>query len=503
MSEVSLTTLSVGVAYGSVSRTNGNSASQRSRYQRPGPSGRKRGSQHLRGWLLAPADAPQWAKTPSELWSRAAAAEKRCDAREAIFLDFTWPRCLSLTAADEVIRDIYNRFVAQGLVVQVDLETAQAADGGPNPHVHGLVSARAVDATGFVSRKGGWLADQLHSESGRWARRIVADALTAAAARAQVDVKFDFRSNFERGRPAAEDRIPRSFMRHPDGRVAREMLRRRAAQRQVAAAFRAAEADYNALGEELKELSSKFDKIVLSLLTIMPVAPAAASAPVSLETARRLQADLYLDDRAMPVMIEGLGVVIPAGPGAVVDAGSVLRCEPEIDSDVALVVSRLCRHKGWSKIQISDPSGQPINDSDWYHVEDLPDRHVPEATRRSAVELASLLQKVEADRGLLLSQLSHAAELDHAMLLLPLFERLDIFARADFAPPSGEAILAMISGGPKFSSDLWRRWQANMELAWADMPYTQLGAIFRPGRGIPSTLRFTTYRPYSAFHDSP
>jgi hypothetical protein len=481
----------VGVRYGPVSRCNGDTALQRSRYQRPAPAISKDGSTHLQGWLLVPADAPAWAKNTTELWTRAAAVEQRRDAREAIFFDFSWPRSLPLSAADEVVHAVFDQFVAKGLAVQIDLETKAASDGGLNDHLHGLVSVRAIDAAGFVHQKARWLTDLLHSEGGGWARRVVADAFTEAAARARIKVKFDPRSNAARGLPAPEDRLPRSYIRNPAGQAAQQMLERQAAQRQNAAEFRAVADEHEAVGHELDKLSAAFDGVVQKLLVVAPVTVGTTSSPVDLEAARRLQEGLRNSEEP-PVIIDGLGVMIPIGEGAVVDAGSTLKCEPTISSDTALVLRRLCRSKGWSSVEIENPANHPLGQSDWYrmHQDVDPDHRIPDATRRAAQRLAELLAVPQSDRALLLPRLVEAAELDGSADMQELLERIDICALGDIAPPGVGEIVSMASSTSTLDgAGLWRRWCKENELAMADLPGTRLGEVLRPGRRIPSVSR--------------
>jgi hypothetical protein len=481
----------VGVRYGPVSRCNGDTALQRSRYQRPAPAISKDGSTHLQGWLLVPADAPAWAKNTTELWTRAAAVEQRRDAREAIFFDFSWPRPLPLSAADEVVHAVFDRFVAKGLAVQIDLETKAASDGSLNDHLHGLVSVRAIDAAGFVHQKARWLTDLLHSEGGGWARRVVADAFTEAAARARIKVKFDPRSNAARGLPAPEDRLPRSYIRNPAGQAAQHMLTRQAAQRRNAVEFHAVADQYEAVGRELDELSAAFDGVVQKLLVITPVTVDGALSPVDLETARHLQEGLQ-SSAEPPATIDGIGIVIPVGEGAVVDDGSMLKCEPPISTDTALVVSRLCRHRGWSRVEIESPKDQPLVQFDWYRMhQDIDLEHrIPDAARRAAERLAELLEVPQSDRALLLSRLVEAAELDGSADMQELLERIDICALGDVAPPGVGEIVSMASSTSTLDgAGLWRRWCKENELAMADLPGTRLGEVLRPGRRIPSVSR--------------
>lgn len=491
-SDMAMKTFGVGVSYGPVSRCNGHTALGRSQYQRPASPDSKDGSIHLKGWLLVPPDVPNWAHNTTELWTRAAAAERRRDAREAIFFDFSWPRSLPLSVADEVVRAIFAPFVAEGLAVQVDLETKLASDGYPNDHIHGLLSARTIDANGFVPRKARWLTDLLHSSGGRWARRIVAVAFTEAAAQAEIKAAFDPRTNAARGLPVPEDRLPRSYIRNPNGRAARQMLERQAAQRQNAKEYRSAADEHEVVSHELDELSAEFDNVVKTLLVVAPATADAALPPIDLEIARQLQQGLQ-NSNEQPVTVDRFGVVIPVNQGAVVDAGATLKCEPEICSDTALVVSRLCRYKGWSSVEIIAPSEQPLGQFDWYEMDQDVDpvHRVPEATRRAAERLAGLLQAPGMDRTRLLSQLADAAELDGSAGMQELIDRLRLCALADIAPPDGGDIAAMTSSAGKLDGPgLWRRWCQENALAMADLPCTKLGEVLRPGRRIPPTLKW-------------
>ena len=92
-----------GVNLGLVQRSKGQTAIERSAYQRRGSARLADGSvvnysdreDHVAHFVLAPDGAPAWATDCKQLWIKAAAAEKRADAQEARLLELSLPRALT------------------------------------------------------------------------------------------------------------------------------------------------------------------------------------------------------------------------------------------------------------------------------------------------------------------------------------------------------------------------------------------------------------------------
>src|SRR5690606_7889322 len=120
-----------------------------------------------------------------------------------------------------------------------------------------MISTRQLGPNGFSRKKDRALNDLFRSESGRWARRHVARAFTNIAKKHGIILVFDPRSNAERGLPVAEDRVTRSYVRNPDGVVARAMLARRDEQRQLRLGHAAGVSSMESLEVQLMELAEE------------------------------------------------------------------------------------------------------------------------------------------------------------------------------------------------------------------------------------------------------
>lgn len=99
--------------------------------------------------VLLPPNAPREYSDPQTLWNAVDAAEDTCVAQTARKFIIAMPRELTLEQNKELIRDYCQKeFVDKGMIV--DLYYHDENDG--NPHVHLLLTMRAMD------EKGKWLA---------------------------------------------------------------------------------------------------------------------------------------------------------------------------------------------------------------------------------------------------------------------------------------------------------------------------------------------------------
>jgi MobA/MobL family len=199
-----------------VQRSQGESAPHKSAYQLRGrytaPGGKifdySSRDDHVATIMLAPADAPAWAKDPNEYWRRAARAEKRWDAQEARIIQLSLPRGLSRAHWEDIARKVGLEFVKHGLVVQVDIHCTTASDGGENPHLHFLISMRALRAGVFAATKDRLFNSRFHARA-RILREEFAEFLNAYCKKVGVSYHADARSNAARGLPLAEPNLPR------------------------------------------------------------------------------------------------------------------------------------------------------------------------------------------------------------------------------------------------------------------------------------------------------
>lgn len=155
-------------------------------------------------YVMAPTHAPAWVFDREQLWSRVELAEKRRDAQTARELQIAIPRDLPRSAWSALIRDVGAPYLAAGAVVDVAVHEPRAGDGAEQPHVHMLLTVRALDATtetGFAAKRnetvsalltsggshgGGARGDALKRERERVAT-IINDHLRATGSRRRAD----------------------------------------------------------------------------------------------------------------------------------------------------------------------------------------------------------------------------------------------------------------------------------------------------------------------------
>ncbi|MBB3998388.1 MobA/MobL family protein [Aureimonas pseudogalii] len=107
-------------------------------------------------YVMAPAGSAAWVYDREQLWSRVELAEKRRDAQTARELQIAIPRDLPRSAWGAFIGDVGAPYLAAGAVLDVALHEPRAADRGEQPHVHILITVRALDPaspTGFASTR--------------------------------------------------------------------------------------------------------------------------------------------------------------------------------------------------------------------------------------------------------------------------------------------------------------------------------------------------------------
>ena len=112
---------------------------------------KKQNIQHTE--IMAPADAPEWAKDRESLWNAVEARENRKDSQLAKEAVLTLPRNLTHEQHKEVVRRWVNENItSRGLVADVSFHNPKAEDGGRNPHAHVLYTMRGVSADGLESK---------------------------------------------------------------------------------------------------------------------------------------------------------------------------------------------------------------------------------------------------------------------------------------------------------------------------------------------------------------
>lgn len=205
-----------GLKLGVTQRSRGQSCIDRSIYQRRGAARVSTGAlvdysdrkDLVAHFVVAPDDAPTWAKDCEQLWSKAAAAEKRVDAQEARLMELSLPRALPKKYWLKLARGLARVFAERGMVVQVDIHCPMACDGLPNPHVHFMMTLRRIRDGKFERKKARDWNDDFRGKA-KDIRHKIAEFLNRFCQLRGIDYHADARSNVHRGLPPAEVRLPR------------------------------------------------------------------------------------------------------------------------------------------------------------------------------------------------------------------------------------------------------------------------------------------------------
>jgi hypothetical protein len=142
--------------------------------------------------IRLPKGAPAWMADRAKLWNAVEAAEKRKDARLAKEIEFSLPRELPADAWVEASRQMADAYTSKGYVVDIAVHDDGHAH---NPHVHLMLSTRAVSAAGF----GGKLRDADSPAFVVEARRSWTAIANTALGKAGAAVMIDERSHAARG----------------------------------------------------------------------------------------------------------------------------------------------------------------------------------------------------------------------------------------------------------------------------------------------------------------
>jgi hypothetical protein len=128
----------------------------------------------------------------AKLWNAVETAEKRKDARLAKEIEFSLPRELARPVWVEIAQEMADAYVSRGHIVDI---AVHEDDSGNNPHVHLMLTTRAVGADGFKLklREADGLAFVTE------ARETWAKIANAALGKAGAGVEIDARSHAARG----------------------------------------------------------------------------------------------------------------------------------------------------------------------------------------------------------------------------------------------------------------------------------------------------------------
>ena len=136
--------------------------------------------------ILAPENAPAWAKDRQALWSAVDRVEHRCDAQLAREVEVALPLALSPPVHCVLLREwVSETFVAAGMIADICYHAKRG-----NPHAHILLTLRDIDAGGFGKKNRSW-NNQSQVES--W-RATWAEIVNRYLEKAGLDVRIDHRS---------------------------------------------------------------------------------------------------------------------------------------------------------------------------------------------------------------------------------------------------------------------------------------------------------------------
>ena len=141
--------------------------------------------------IFAPAGVAAWVRNRQALWNAVEQSEKRKDARLARSIIAALPRELTLEQNIAFVTEFVQTYlVAAGMAADVAIHDKIASDGLNNPHVHLLLTTRAVGPDGFTPTKNrawntnSWLINLRHA----W-ETLQNDHLDQAGSGARLDLR--------------------------------------------------------------------------------------------------------------------------------------------------------------------------------------------------------------------------------------------------------------------------------------------------------------------------
>lgn len=155
-------------------------------------------------FCLAPADAPDWALLPGELWAVAEAAERRKDATVAREIELSLPHELSEEQRAQLAFAIAEALVDRyKFALQASIHSPGTPDG-LNHHVHLLASTRRIGPEGFGEKTRELDGGASGKSQVQWIREMVAETTNAHLEAAGLSASVDHRSLAEQARAASD-----------------------------------------------------------------------------------------------------------------------------------------------------------------------------------------------------------------------------------------------------------------------------------------------------------
>ncbi|WP_313253376.1 MobQ family relaxase [Stenotrophomonas acidaminiphila] len=153
--------------------------------------------------VLAPDNAPAWARDPAQLWNAAEASETRKNSVVAREFLISLPHELNADQRIDLARDLTAGLVARfGFAAMFALHAPDKQADERNHHVHILATTRRMDPTGLGAKTRE--LDDRKTGAVDEVRRSVADTINAHLARAGAVARVDHRSLLDRQLAAAD-----------------------------------------------------------------------------------------------------------------------------------------------------------------------------------------------------------------------------------------------------------------------------------------------------------
>lgn len=148
--------------------------------------------------ILAPENAPDWARDRSDLWNKVEQSETRLNSQTAREIELALPKELNKDQQIELMRDyLQNNFVNKGMIADYAIHSKEE-----NPHAHVLLTTRKIDfeKNEFEKHKAREWAGDLKSKDLviEW-RESWATTTNRHLERAGIDQKIDHRSYKDQG----------------------------------------------------------------------------------------------------------------------------------------------------------------------------------------------------------------------------------------------------------------------------------------------------------------
>jgi hypothetical protein len=144
-------------------------------------------------FILTPENAPDWTRDREALWNRVEVGEKAVNAVVGREVEISIPRDIPESEWQSFAEEICRPYVEAGAVVDVAIHAPTAADKNKNPHLHIMMTTRALDASqphGFAKKKNDDIT-RIFESGGRHGGGKRGDALKAERERiAEISNKY-------------------------------------------------------------------------------------------------------------------------------------------------------------------------------------------------------------------------------------------------------------------------------------------------------------------------